>query len=365
MIKSHFTFWFLAISCFTVFSQNESTRYANFQADFFYGFIIEHDTSLDAAIQGNGYGLLLSYNKVNNKNTKFNSLYNYPERGYSFIYENFNSTILGEAFGAYRHYTYNLNPSKKNHLKLTTGFGLGYSTKPYDAINNNQNFAIGSHFLASAYFKLQYVQLFKDQNLSLNSAINIIHFSNMSFKNPNLGINTLALNIGVNYKLKPVEVSKKDSVFSLDTTLKYHILLRGGFNQSKVIDSDLYPFFTATFQLGKTINNFSTLTGGVEYLNAQFLKAYSDHINNKEGQNYPENNASRVGIFVGHELTQNHFSFITQIGLYVYQPVPYESMIYERFGFHYTLNNHWFAEISMKVNLFRAEALEFGLGYTF
>jgi len=242
---------------------------------------------------------------------------------------------------------------------------LGYATKPYNEINNNKNFASGSHLLASAYFKFQYIQLFKDKNLSLNSSLNIIHFSNMSFKNPNLGINTLAFNIGVNYKLKPVEISKKDSIFKLDTTLKYHLMLRGGYNQSKVIGSDLYPFFTATFQLSKSINHYSTLTGGIEYFNAQFLTAYSKHINIKEGKDYPENNASRVGIFVGHQLTQNNFAFITQIGFYIYQPVPYESKVYERFGFHYKLNKHWFAEVSMKVNLFRAEALEFGLGYTF
>jgi len=364
-MKYYVIFFLLTLSSFTVISQNESTQYSSFQSDFFYGLIIEHDTSLDEAIQGNAYGFSLSYNKVSTKNTKFNTLYNYPESGYSFIYENFNSTILGEAFGAYRHYTYNLTPSNKNHLKLTTGFGLGYATKPYDEIDNNQNFAIGSHFLASAYFKLQYIQLFKDKNLSLNSSLNVIHFSNMSFKNPNLGINTLAFNVGVNYKLKPVEISKKDSIFSLDTALKYHLILRGGYNQSKVIGSDLFPFFTATFELGKSINHYSTLTGGVEYFNSQFLTTYSKYINIEEGQNYPENNASRVGIFVGHELTQNHFSFITQIGFYIYQPVPYESKVYERFGFHYKLSKHLFAELSMKVNLFRAEALEFGLGYTF
>ena len=283
-MKYYFTFLFLVLSYFTVFSQNETTRYSSVQTDFFYGLIIEHDSSLDEAIQGNGYGFLISYNKASTKNTKFNTLYNYPENGYSFIYENFNSTILGEAYGAYRHYTYNLNPSKKHHLKLTTGFGLGYATKPYDEIDNNKNFAIGSHFLASAYFKFQYIHIFKDQNLSLNSAINVIHFSNMSFKNPNLGINTLAFNVGINYKLRPVEISKKDSIFSLDKALKYHLIIRGGYNQSKVIESELYPFFTATFELGKNINQYSTLTGGVEYFNSQFLKTYSKYLNTEEGK---------------------------------------------------------------------------------
>lgn len=364
-MKKIFLFIFLTIAGYTSYSQNTSTYFSNLQTDLFYGVLIEHDTSLNTAIQGNTYGVLASWNKVDTKNTKFNLLYNYPERGYSFIYQNFNSTVLGEAVAAYRHYTYNLTPSHKNHLKLTSAFGLAYVTKSYDAINNNQNFAFGSKLLVSAYFKFQYVHFFKNQQLSLNSAISVIHYSNSAFKNPNLGLNTVAFNIGFNYKLDPVEVSRKDSIFAIDTSLKYHLIFRGGVNESKIIDSGLYPFFTASFNVKKTLNNYSALTGGVDYFNSQFIEAYSSYINKLENKNYPEDNPHRVGVFIGHELTQNHFAFITQLGVYVYQPVFYESWIYERFGFHYKLGKHWLAELTIKVNLFRAEALEFGFGYTF
>jgi len=355
----------IILSSYFCFSQNKNTLHSNFQADLFYGLLIEHDTSLDEAIQGNPYGFSLSYNKINPSNSKFNQLYNFPERGYSFLYENFNSTILGEVYSGFRHYTYNLTPSNKNQLKLTTAFGLAYATNPYDAIENNQNFALGSHFLLAAFFKLQYIQFFKNKRLSINSAVSIIHFSNASFKNPNLGINTIALNVGVNYKLNTVEVSKIDTVYTEDKSLNYHLMFRGGINQSKIVDSDLFPFFTATFNLSKTINNYSTLTVGADYFYAEFLKDYSKYTNETEHTNYPENNANRVGFFIGHNLTQNHFAFVTQIGFYAYRPVPYESWVYERIGFHYKLGNHFIAELTLKANLFRAEALEFGLGYTF
>ena len=68
---------------------------------------------------------------------------------------------------------------------------------------------------------------------------------------------------------------------------------------------------------------------------------------------------------IGHELTQNNFAFVSQIGYTFYAEYPYISRIYERFGFKYKLNEHLFTEITMKVNLFRAEALEFGIGYKF
>lgn len=355
----------LIVCSLKVFSQDTNSYYSNLQADLFYGFLIEHDTSLDTAIQGNTYGILASWNTIENKNTKFNLLYNYPERGYSLIYQNFNSTVLGEAFAAYRHYTYNLTPAHKNHLKLTAAFGLAYITKSYDAVENNQNFAFGSKLLASAYFKFQYIHFFKNKNLSLNSAINVIHYSNSAFKNPNLGLNTIAFNIGINYKLNPIEVSKKDTVFTIDKSLKYQLTFRGGINESKIINSGLFPFFTVTFNLKKTLNNYSTLTGGVDYFYSKFIEEYSVYSNAIEHTNYSEDNPHRIGISIGHELTQNHFSFVSQVGIYVYQPVFYESWIYERFGFNYKLNNHLVAELTMKVNLFRAEALEFGLGYIF
>ena len=66
------------------------------------------DKKLKDAIDGNSFGVLLSYNAINTKNTTFNKLYNYPERGFSFLYQNFNSDVLGEVFGGYRHYNYNL-----------------------------------------------------------------------------------------------------------------------------------------------------------------------------------------------------------------------------------------------------------------
>lgn len=362
---------FLLLYCLIIltltsaYCQENETVYNNLQTDFFYGLLIEHDTSLDEAIQGNPYGFSISYNKVNSENSKFNELYHFPERGYTFLYENFNSNILGEAFAGYRHYTYNLNPSRKSNLKLTTAFGFAYTTNPYDPIDNNTNYALGSNFLLSALFKLQYLQFFKNNNLSINSGISITHFSNVSFKNPNLGINTIALNIGAKYRLKPIEIVKIDTIFTQDKTLNYHLTLRGGYNESKIVDSGLFPFFTTTFNLTKTINNYSTLTTGADYFYAEFLKSYSSYINETQQKNYPENNANRFGIFVGHHLTQNHFAFVTQVGFYVYRPVPYESWVYERIGFQYKLGNHFLAEITLKANLFRAEALEFGLGYTF
>ncbi|REE83177.1 lipid A 3-O-deacylase PagL [Lutibacter oceani] len=349
-------------------SQNETFKYNNIQTDFFFGKPIEHDKKLKDAIEGNSFGVLLSFNTTNTKNTHFNKLYNYPERGYSFLYQNFNSSVLGEVFGGYRHYSYNLKNTSNNQLKLISGFGLGYATKTYDAETNPKNQAIGSKLLASAFLKLQFFQLLKKEKLSVNTGVSLIHFSNIALKNPNLGINTVNLNLGINYLLEPIKIatSKDENTISeIDKKLYFNLILRAGYNESLEINSGLFPFYTLTFYGSKTLNKFSNLTFGTDYFKSEFLKNHIKNINTEEGKTYNENDYSRAGIFVGHELMQNNFSFISQIGYTIYYPFPYVSRVYERFGLKYKLSKHLFSEITMKINLFRAEALEFGIGYKF
>lgn len=361
---------FVIFFCFTFigFSQSENVRYNNIQTDFFFGRPIEHDKILKEAIEGNSFGVLLSFNTISTKNSNFNKLYNSPERGFSFLYQDFNSSVLGEVLGGYRHYVYNLTNKPTNQLKLFTGFGLGYTTKPYDPIKNPKNEAIGSHLLASAFLKLQFFQLIKKERISLNTGVSLIHFSNIGLNNPNLGINTVNLNLGVNYLLEPVKtapIEEENSFKELDKNLYFNLVLRGGYNESLIIDSGLFPFYTVTFYASKQLNNYSKITFGTDYFRSEFLKNHIKNTNSKEGTNYNENDFTRVGVFVGHELVQNNFSFVSQIGYAIYYPFPYISRVYERFGLKYKLNEHLFSEVTMKINLFRAEALEIGFGYRF
>ena len=349
-------------------SQTETIRHNNIQTDFFFGRPIEHDKKLKDAIDGNSYGVLLSYNTINTKNTTFNKLYNYPERGFSFLYQNFNSDVLGEVFGGYRHYNYNLKNTSNSSLKLISGFGLGYATESYNAVTNPNNHAIGSKLLASAYLKLQFFQFLKKERLSVNTGVSLIHFSNIAFKNPNLGINTVNLNLGFNYLLEPIKfrpLKEEIAINELDKKLHFNLILRGGYNESLEIDSGVFPFYTVTFYASKSINKFSDFTFGTDYFKSEFLKNHIKNKNLEEGKSYNENDFARVGIFVGYELIQNNFSFVSQIGYTVYYPFPYVSRVYERFGLKYKLGKHLFSEVTMKINLFRAEALEIGLGYKF
>jgi len=360
---------YIAFLLFSNFISAQKTPVFNsIETNFFIGKNIEHDKSLHNAIQGNSYGLMVLLNTPNNQKSEFNTLYNYPDKGFSLIYLNYNSPILGEAVGVYRHYAYTINQKHKNKLKLTTGFGLGYANTPYNATTNPENFALGSHLLVTAFLKLQYFQYLLNKQLSFTSGISLIHFSNIAFKNPNLGINTVSLHLGLKYQNQLSNRKTQKDILPISNNQNkwnYNLIFRTGYNESLIIDSGLFPFYTMSFYGNKFINNYSTITAGIDYFDSKFLKNYIQNKAVENNKNYNTNDYKRVGLFIGHELSQNHFAFVSQIGYTIYYPFPYVSRIYERFGFNYKLSKHFISEITLKVNLFRAEGLEFGFGYTF
>ena len=343
------------------------TNSGYFSAENFYGFAIEHDKKLAETIEGNPYGFILSYDKKHVEDENWVRSYNYPDNGFSFIYEDFNGEILGKVYSALRHHNFYLNDrNNSNHFLFKVGFGLGYVENPYEKVSNPNNHAIGSNLVISGILQLNYQKEFLKNKFGLKAGASLIHYSNASYKNPNLGINTIALNLGVNYNLdeSPIFFSEKQETVIETNPIEYNFLFRFGYNQSLIVESDLYPFYIFSFYGAKKINYKSTYTAGTDFYISKFLKYHIDYVNQIYNRN---SNADykRVGIFVGHELYINHFSFISQIGYNVYYPYKYISRVYERFGFKHKLNSHLFTELTLKVNLFRAEALEFGIGYRF
>ncbi len=332
------------------------------ETNVFYGIALEHDKSLKTAIQGNPYGIMLSYNVQNTKKKEWLSYYNYPDYGFSALYENTNSTILGEMYGVYGHYNfYLINRNAKNKLLFRFALGLAYITNPYHEIKNPYNFALASKFAGSAYFNLNYHGSFLKNKIKINSGISIIHFSNAGIKNPNLGLNTFAINMGIHYDLKSEEnpFPKKVKPPKTKQKIGYNFILRSGINESKNIGSGKYPFYVATFMLDKKMSSISNITTGLDYFDSKFLKKYID-----DDEPQPEiTNTKRIGMFFGHALQLNKLAVVSQVGYHVYYPKKYVSRVYERFGLNYKVSKHFSAELTLKLNLFRAEMLEFGVGY--
>ena len=358
----------LVLFCTSLTAQTKKQAYLEF--DSFYGIALEHDKSLATAIQGNPFGFIVGYSVKNTSDDEWLKYYNYPDFGFSALYQNTNSSILGEMYGIYTHYNFYLSKrNAKNKFQFRVAFGLGYVSHPYNEISNPFNYSLSTNFAGSGYFKLNYHREFLKKQIGFQSGLSIIHFSNAAFKNPNLGLNTLAFNIGLNYNFNKNQhqFTEKERTPRTKGKLKYNLIFRTGINESKNPNSGRFPFYVGTFQIAKKINYKSTLVAGTEFFKTDFLNKYLQQEKEEETgipdkTNYKTN---RIGVFAGHELYINHFSMVSQIGYNVYYPNKYVSRIYERFGFKTHLTKHIFTALSLKLNLFRAEDLEFSFGYGF
>lgn len=359
-------FIFFIFSSFLSFSQKKN---AYIQADYFYGNILASNPDATAFLQGHPTGFFASYNLKTTGDENWQGLYNFPDVGVSFGYQNYNSTVLGKLYSAYFHYNfYLLNRASKNQLIIRAGIGLAYNTNPYDKITNNKNTAFGSSLNSSTYFKLYYQREYLLGNLGVTAGLKFIHASNANVKSPNSGVNIWALSAGVNYNLDPktttITFTPSTDTLKVTQPIKLNLAVRGGVNESAIIGSGLKPFFVASAYVDKRISRKSAFQLGADLYISPMLKDYYELT-----QNSPKNedledidSFSRIGIFVGYELFINKLSIEGSVGYYVKYPFELEGKIYETLGLKRYFNEKWFATIRLKVHGANAETVEFGVG---
>lgn len=331
----------------------------------FYGSILEHDDSISHLITDHPSGFILSFNQKTYGFENWQTRYNYPDYGVSYIKQNLKNSALGKNAGLYGHLNFYF---LKRYLMLRFGQGIAHVSKPYDKESNYRNNAYGTRLLSSSYVMLQLKKEHIYRGLGVSAGASLIHYSNANIKAPNASTNTLALNFGVNYlfryKHNPIYRTMVNDIFEKER-VKYNVVFRAGVNESDIVGSGQFPFFVFSAYADKRLGHISGVNAGVDIFWSQFLK---EHIKYKAIA-YPERNLSedvdfkRVGVFVGHELYINKLSFLTQIGFYAYYPYnDFEGRIYNRLGLKYYFSKKVFTTLSLKAHMAKAEALEFGLG---
>ncbi|MGJ8591984.1 MAG: acyloxyacyl hydrolase [Aquaticitalea sp.] len=361
MQKFYYTFFFL-ISLF-VHSQDDNKSF-EFDANYFYGTILEHNPDIAHLITDHPSGLILSVNKKTYGFKDWESRYNYPDWGFSYIYQDMKNEYLGENHSLYAHYNFYF---LKRNLMFRIGQGIAYASSPYDKEENYINNAYGSDLLSTTYIMLNYKKEDIFKGFGLQAGISIIHYSNANFRAPNSSTNTFAFNIGANYLLdsdeKPDYITLEEEK-KFTENIKYNFAFRSGLNESDVIDTGQYPFYIVSAYADKRINRKSAVQVGTDVFFSKFLKEliYFYSVAFPELDVTGEEDWKRVGVFVGHELFINKMSFETQLGYYVYYPYDFEGRIYNRIGLKRYFGDKIFGAITLKSHGAKAEGVEFGIG---
>ena len=333
-------------------------------ANQFYGSVLLHNNDISHLIQAHPAGLILSYNKKTFGSEEWQELYNYPDLGYSFIYQDMNNDVLGKNYGLYAHYNFYFF---KRNLQFRIGQGIAYTTSPYDKETNFRNNAYGSDFMSSTYAMFNYHKENILKGMGFKAGISLMHYSNANFRAPNTSTNTFALNVGFTYDLdggKEVTYKTINNIKDYNELIRYNFVFRGGLNESDVINMGQYPFYIFSAYADKRLGRKSGLQLGADLFFSNFLKELIKYksiafpeLNVKEDDDY-----KRVGVFVGHELYINKMSFVSQLGYYVYYPFDFEGRTYFRVGLKRYFSDKVFGAITLKSHGAKAEAVEFGIG---
>lgn len=333
---------------------------------YMYGSILEHNPDIAHLITDHPTGLLFSYNRKTFGEEEWESRFGFPDWGFSAAYQDMKNYYLGEAYSAYAHYNFHF---LNRNLQFRIGQGFAYVTKPFDPIDNPRNNAYGTPITSSTYLVANYRKENIYKGLGVHAGATIIHYSNANVRAPNNSTNTWFFNVGVNYTLNrdnfPDFKIWEKKAYTED--IHFNTVARAGVNESDYRGSGQFPFYDFAFYADKRINIKSSLQLGTEVFIAEFLKEYRDYLANsfpEEGITGDEN-YQRVSLFVGHELHLGKTSVLTQVGYYLYWPIPFETRVYNRIGLQRRLTDQIFASLTVKSHGAAAEGVSLGMGYRF
>lgn len=348
---------------FFLFSQDFENTNA-IDVSVFRGNILPHTQDLGHLITDHPYGFMINFSKQTHGKKEWHRVYNFPDFGGYFMYQDYKNEFLGTNYALGAHYNfYFLN--RKLQFKLAQG--ITYNTNPYHKVTNSKNKAFGSKLDANINLALNYKKENLIENIGFQAGFLFTHSSNGRIKSPNSGINSYVLNVGLNYNFDKKET--QNNSFISDTIcynepIKYNFVAKTGVNESPIINSGQYSFYHLGFYADKRLNRKSAIQLGTELFLTKSLKEYIKYRSISSFEEYidPNTDYKRVGVFVGHELFINKLSIEAQVGYYVYKPFKEDLDIYNRVGLKYYITNKIFAVSALKSHLFVAEAFEFGVG---
>ena len=348
--------------CACLFAQEEEKKPSSIDASFFYGTILEHNKDIAHLITGHPIGTIVSYNRRTYGFNEWEARYNYPDWGFSFVYQDLKNQYLGENYGVYGHLGFYFLNRK---LMARIGQGVAVASNPFDLDSNFRNSAYGTRLLSSTFVMLNYTQPNIIDRIGLQMGVSLVHYSNANVKAPNNSTNSFTFNLGFNYQLDeefPEYIPETKSHYS--EPIKFNLVLRSGVNESDYVGLGQRSFLVVSSFIDKKINHKSSFQLGADFFFSKFLKDQIKY----QSIAFPyfgvkgDEDWKRIGVFAGHELRFNKNALVTQFGYYVYYPYDFEGRTYIRAGLKRYFGKNIFGSITLKSHAAKAEAVEFGIG---
>lgn len=327
-----------------------------------YGFLIAHRPSMVHLIdQHMAAGEVFVERVLTRKNWHKN--FHYPSHGIAlFAGQLANAQLIGSGYALIHYVNMHFIQKMKMEWNIRLGTGIGYISRPFDRNSNNKNNAIGSHF--NGIMSTQTQLLFKTKKWAFGPGISLLHYSNGSFKMPNLGLNMPAVFFSLQYNLKQHLHPEKNNYPQTEFSRLFYssAFFSAGTRELGQPGGERFSCYTlgafSTWQFSRK----SSLLFGAEILNNGALsKAWET----ESGIRLPRKDFTQIGLMGGYELNMDELKISLQMGAYAMSKYKGDGPLYHRLVIRYFFPNNLIAHLGLKTHFAKADYLEAGIGYRF
>ena len=298
----------------------------------------------------------------------WHQLYGVPSWGFGFSLGSFsNDVVHARPTEAYTFFSW---PFARftDRLDMATEFGGGMSWHWKEVADDatEHETSLGSNLNARINwgFFLRYVTT---PQITLFTGVDYTHRSNGGMVQPDIGINVIGPKVMVQYNFAPMtQLVTKPPPFSPS----WEFIAGGTAGIKNVIERkdplarSNYGSFDATTGLQHQFYQYGKVAVGADlaYDGATGVKIDDNDVRWRAGGSQRWS----VGLYGGYEHVVGRFSALVQVGDAVARGFddPEAPRLYERFGWRYHFNDRYWSTIVIRaVDGWRADALQFGLGY--
>ncbi len=326
-----------------------------------YGFIWDYSTYVSHLSQQHLPAIEINLTRQTKGSKLWQQEYNYPQVGYSLYYFVFDpAKPVGNALVLMTHAGKNIFKTKRSNMQWRLGFGPTYIERRYDLKENPKNNMISQRINFSMSGQVNYN--FRISNKVLfNLGLGIVHISNGALKRPNFGVNLPTIHAGVGINVaKGDDEYRRDSVQSFKRKTYFHISPFIGLKEVYPVNGPKYFLGGINAYIERRMNRKSGLNAGID-LSYDYSKK-SEIITDTVNVGNIFINHCQASVIAGHELYINKLSLLTQIGVYVYDPIHLYKPFYNKVGFKYYISDKVYVGMIMKIHLGIADWIEWGGG---
>ncbi len=340
----------------------DSLKHKAFEVDkinvqFNFGFISPHHKYMNYLLSAHVKSLEVEFMRKLYGYKYWHKLYKYPEMGLGYYFADLgNYKYLGFAHALYGKFVMPVRHSRRVFYNLSAG--VAYLTECFDPQANYYNKIIGSHI--NFYFRTGISwQTRISPSMLMAFDLNLAHYSNGNFTEPNAGYNVVSLGTAFMPVLREPAVVN-DAVMPGIKKNNFEILAAFGYKSAPENVYYPYPVYTFSTNYVRRFDFRNAINIGADFFydtSIYYHLLFSGREFKKE-YNYSG------GVHIGYEPFWGNTSISIQSGVYLYNKANLYGIFYHRAAIKHRIKN-LIISLAIKSHFFSADILEWKVGWWF